>query len=52
MGTVYSGLESGAIARRAKGAESEGYQMSHRKGGSGGVSRQMERNVEVCMLVH
>lgn len=51
-GTVYSGQESGAIVRRAKGAENEGDQISHRKGGSRGVSRQMERNVEVCMHVH
>lgn len=57
-GTVYSGREGETSRiRRGKGPESsdrgtEGDQISHRKGGSKGVSRQMEQNVEVCVPVH
>lgn len=55
-GTVYTGREreTGRVredreAERDHGAgHHKGDQISHRKGGSKGVSGQMERNVEVC----
>ena len=56
-GTVYSGREIETTrVRRGKGTESnrgaERDQISHRKGGSKGVSGQMERNVEVHIHVN